>query len=448
MLKKLAILSMFLPAAAVAQNADTAASSDAAAVVRRESLSQKSAQEATRSVSIAEAQEMARKHNPNAEITKESLEQADILIWRAYAVILPQITLNGSLTMNNKSVAMQGMTIQEKWITAFQATATLPLFNGQAIPLIKNAYENVDAADLQQKYTENEIDFAVLAAAYSLVAAKEAVNISQASLERAEESLKEAERRVQVGTGIELEVLRAKLQVSQAQQSLDNAMDGVHNARASLGYLTGESNLDIGNLPNRDEITHDLKKLQEEAKKERLDLKALRKQLNMTERQETQTLFSWLPVLMLQGQYTWTSNTSIMTGNEHDSWKILLAASWSLFDGGDRIALQKSQESTTRQVKANYRAKEIEIEQSIEKALVDLEAAERSMLIAQEQADLAKESHRLVMKQYEAGLARSLDVSDATATSRQADLAVVVQALQYKLAALSLERLVGRTMRM
>ncbi len=401
-----------------------------------------------RQVSIAEAQDMARQHHPSMELLKETLEQADVLIWRAYAIVLPSLTVTANVTMADEETAINfgGMKIvtQEKFTENFGVTARMPLFNGQSIPLIKNAYENEEASETQLKYGQNELDFAVLAAGYALQANKEAIDISQASLEIAQQMQAEAEKRVQVGMGVELEVLRAKLQVSQAQKALDESYDSLDLARSSLYYLTGEM-IDLPPLADRTAPAGDLQTLQTEAHDNRLDLKAARMQLNMAERLEDQNKWKWAPTIDLTWNFSWTSNGG-MTGKQ-EAWYLILGATWNIFDGGDRIAVQKSTALDTHKAKLNYDKTLIDVDESIEKALVEVKAKERSYQVAQEQAALAEESHKMVTRLYETGMATSLDVSDATSTLRQAKLAVVLAELQRQIAILSLERLLGRTMR-
>lgn len=421
-------------------------------------------------LTLAQARALALAHHPQIKAQAEAVTQAEVLRWRAWAILLPRVFLEGSITRNDKEMSLefpdfvglvdavvaqrlgqeaappspgQATVIQELWGQHFGFTASIPIFNAQSIPLVRMAYDNIEAARLQARFQRSQLAYAVSAAYYGAHAGAEDVRIAQDNLHTAQEFLRLAERLQSVGTGLRIDALKAQIAVAGAEKAVADALDRLRLARASLAYLTGRREPFVTVAPPAPTPRPlELGQLQRSALEERLDLRAARIQANMALRDREQTWAKFVPSFDLTYNYSWDSATGF--GGEHESWRLIFGAKWTLLEGGDRIAELDQKASLLRQAGYQLDGLVLSIREEVEKAAVAIEGRQRNLQLVAKQLALAEESHRLVSTQYASGLATGVELLDATTTLSVARRAQVLEALQHQLAWLTLDRALGQ----
>ena len=81
--------------------------------------------------------------------------------------------------------------------------------------------------------------------------------------------------------------------------------------------------------------------------------------------------------------------------------------------------------------------------QEVLQALIDLDSARANAVKAREQRDLAAENLRLVDVSYRAGAATAVELADATASLRNAEIGALTENLSAQLAALRVLQATG-----
>jgi len=425
-------------------------------------------------IPLDRALRLAKEHHPGLKAAAEGVRQAEILRWRAWAILLPYVFVDGSITRNDKEVGLafpdfvgmidavvaqrlgeqpaapmgagESTIIQELWGQRWGFTANIALFNAQAIPLLRSAYDNIDAARLQQRHTQSQLLFAVTASYYAAHMAAEGVRIGEEDVRTAKEFLRLAERRKAAGMGVGLDVLKAELAVAQREKVVADAQDQERLAKASLAYLSGIEGTFVTAAPPRPETGPlVLPDLQRRAWDERLDLKATRIMAGIGERDRTHTWTKFAPSFDVTYNYTWDSATGF--AGEHDSWRLILGARWSLLEGGQRFAELDEKASRIRQTYHELGALSLSVEEEVEKAVVAMKGRQRNLELVARQVALAQESHKQVSGQYALGRSNGVELLDATTTLAQSRRAQLLERLQHDLALLGLQRAIGREFR-
>ena len=409
--------------------------------------------------SITDARRMALERNVNLKMLDENVRQAEILRQRAYTILLPNLSADGSITRTDKEIGMdmpnfeallagdlsapgERLIIQEQWGRRWGVTANMALFNAQSIPLIKNAKTNIEATRLERDHQQAELLFAVSAGCYALLSSEQARIIAEEDIRNAKEFVKLAEARLKVGRGVRIEVLRATLEVQYAIQRRQNADDAVRLARAGLGYLIGaEGAFRIARPEAPQAVEASLAELQRRALSSRLDLHASRLRETILERDKTRVYSTWLPTFDVTWNYSWDSATGF--GGEHGSWRLIFGARWEILKGGSRFADLRETASNMRLAAYGSAAKELVIREEVERAQVDLVACRRNITLARQQLSLSEETQALAKKQYQHGLTTGLQVIDANTTHRRAQQGLLLEQLSCDMAALSLDRALG-----
>ncbi|MCP4678898.1 MAG: TolC family protein [Deltaproteobacteria bacterium] len=419
-----------------------------------------------KTITLKQAREMAARNNPTLKNVGETVYQADKVINSAWSMLLPNLSAKGNIIRNQQEVALdfpdfsqvnladlmdpdpdatiptQRTTIQEKWGKSFGFTANMTLFNARSIPLIKNAYDDADRARLEAKRLRNDLLFAVTAAYYQVHSMREMIAVWQENQNIAEEFHGLSQARVQAGQSTSIDVLRAEIQVMDAKKGLANAEDAHRMAKSGLSYLIGmEGEYDVAGPEKVTSVNGNLEKLKERALKDRVDIKEAEMNEKMAARMKTETWMKWIPVFDVT--YDWSWNSAAGFAGDNDSWMLIFGAKWNLLEGGGRIAELKARESKIRMAKNSLDQLTLDIKQNVEQSYLDVNKQKRNVDFADKQVALAEENHKLISRQFEVGLATSLDLLTAATELATKRNTRVIERLQYDIAMLTLRKTMG-----
>ncbi len=410
-------------------------------------------------VTLEQAQRLALERNPSMKNIGETVYQANVLIYRAWAILLPNLSASGSITRNsseavlafpdfeaqpdaNGDLPMIETVMMEKWAKTFGFTANMTLFNARSIPLLMNAYDNVDYSKMSGRQSRNDLLLAVAAAYFQGYSAEEALDVARRNLENDEEFLKLAQAKKEVGQGTKIDVLRAETALMDAEKELKNAEDAVELSKTALGYLIGiEDAFTITKPEPVEPVGGGLDAVVSKAIRDREDLKAARLARTMAERDRMETWTKWVPSLDVT--YKWDWNSAAGFSGEKDNWMLIFGANWSILEGGGRIAELYERKSKERMAGNSADQLELDIKESVETNMLEMQKRRRNVELADKQIALAEETHRLITRQYELGMATSLDVTNASNDLSNVRRARILEQLQLDMAALMLNKAAG-----
>ncbi|MCP4678365.1 MAG: TolC family protein [Deltaproteobacteria bacterium] len=417
-------------------------------------------------ITLKQSQEMAARNNPSLKNVGETVYQADKVINSAWSMLLPNLSAKGNLIRNQKEIALdfpdpsamdpsdtdppdtdepiptQRTVIQEKWGKSFGFTANMTLFNARSIPLIKYAYDDADRTRLKAKRLRNDLLFAVTNAYYQVNSMREMIAVQEENLNIAKEFHRLSLARVQAGQSTSIDVLRAEIRVMDAQKGLANAEDAHRMAKTGLSYLIGiEGEYEVAGPEQVKSVEGDLEKLKNRALKDRVDIKEAEMTEKMAARLKNETWMKWIPVFDVT--YDWSWNSAAGFAGENDSWMLIFGAKWSLLEGGGRIAELKTRESQIRMAKNSLDQLTLDIKQNVEQSYLDVNKQKRNVDFADKQVALAEENHKLIARQFEVGLATSLDLLTAATELATKRNTRVMERLQYDIAMLTLRKVMG-----
>jgi len=395
---------------------------------------------AQETIDLKEAHTQALRYNHDLKNLQETMQQAEISIQRAWSILLPSVSLSGTITRNDEAIA----NIKDQWTKSASLSGSMMLFSPKSIPLIINAHKGSKATELSVDHAKSELLFGVTSAYYATVQAKKFLMIAKKNLERSEEYVKLAEARKKAGQAIRVDVLRAEMEKADAESAIIDAEGAYKLALQGLGFLIGKDEFEVpDSIESKTVKLGNKQQMLDHALDNRLDLKASKMQVAIAKRAEIQSWVSFLPDFLMQGSYDWTDATSPFTGNKTESWRLMFIANWPIFDGGAKIADARQNHSLYAQSKINNDKLEKEISNKVKEALIKLEQANAKYNSSLKKQELAKENYSLVKQQYELGLVDNLAMVDASTSLLQADQSLILAELSYKLAELSLQQASG-----
>jgi outer membrane protein TolC len=318
---------------------------------------------------------------------------------------------------------------------------------------LNRAYQrvtNTERALVQQEFeqTKQEAVYNVTTAYYSALRAKELIRVSEAAVQQSEEQVRIAQVQFTQGNYAKNDVLRAKSQLANNQQSLISAQNQAAIARNSLANtigldpatpmaLAGEDTATLPNLPQLDK-----EMLLTEAFSHRPE--AVRAQLNQ-EKAKTNTRIARQgqePYLTasLNGNYNATDG---IPSSRRATGSVGLTLSFPLSDGGvtaGNIRTARADEQIAEAQIVEYRNG---ITAEVEQAIIAVRDAYERAQSALPALEEAREGYRLSEARLKAGAGTQLALYDSQAALVQAEVNAINARYDYFSSLARLARAIG-----
>ena len=276
---------------------------------------------------------------------------------------------------------------------------------------------------------------------YGLALSNRLVQVSQQALDRALVNLRSAKGFYDVGTQPKSAVTRAEVDVATGQLNLITAVNNVNIFRLTLNQLMGipiSTPTEILDNLAYSHVEFDQKNLLNEAfarRPEYKQIKALYEQADYTVKQQFRNFF---PNVVAQGTY------GSARADMNETYSYGLQLNWSIFDGGNKIAVYKQAQAQRDAALARVRDTELTIWQQVERAFVTVQQAEEAIGAAQKGVESADENFRLSQGRFDAGVANIIELTDAQLALTTAQSQVAQALAAYWIAIAQLDRFLGR----
>lgn len=378
-------------------------------------------------------------------LSKERLLSAENDIRRGWSAVKPSVYVRGSLTRYDKSISFGGgQTVRPLWDYSASGTLTETIFNGQSIPALQALHALRDATELNNEQTRTDVLYAVASVFYSTLALQQGVDVAKRQVEDTTAHYEATKARFDVGEVSKVDLLRAEIDRSTAEEDLVAAKSGYESSKIALAILVGRPT-DAGPFTLAEPKAPDLEKLKapeavKSALQNRPDLAAANKQVLASQHYVTAAWLAFLPTL----DFSFNTNYQQATVfSDAFSWSATLNLTIPIYDAGQRYVAIQAANIQERQAQLAVDGLKDTIRKDVLQARLDMQTAAANLQKAQDTARLAVENADLVKARFDAGLATSLDVTDASTTRFQAEVDVVRQRLNLQLSMLSLARSMG-----
>jgi outer membrane protein TolC len=280
---------------------------------------------------------------------------------------------------------------------------------------------------------------AVADAIIAVVTAERVAEVNRVGLKSSLQTLELTERKMRLGSGTKLDVVRAQQDVAVARATLINGDEAVRKSREALGLALGfHDDWSIAQAVNLDMLGDSVRQICSPAKpEERQDVLAAKANLEVSERGVKGSYLAYAPTVQasttLQG-----ANTQLASGHDY-AWSIQGLLTWNIFDGGVRYGTTRIAKADVVEKKATLDVAIRTANQQVIQANRGVTVADASKAVAQESRDLAKETARLSQVAFEAGTGTSFDLVTSQSLARQAELTLAnaeFSVIQAKLTAL------------
>ncbi len=402
------------------------------------------------SMTLDEALRLALVHSPQLAQSEAALNNAGGTRRRAWGSFLPNLSMGSGASIQSQD---RFDPTTQRLVTGSSDSYNASLnANYQVFQGGRKFHElnRTEAALIEAEARLGSQRFAVLLQTSTLflnaLRQAELLQVAEASVARAEESLQITRTQVQVGTATRSDSLRTRLELANARQSLLQARNELRAARFALGRQVGADGLVMPVLP--DDLNPAPLALSEQeivalAESVSPAVQAAEAASAVARGGESSARSSYLPNLSVSSGYTWANQDRSFDGG-NSSWNFRLSGSYQLFDGFQREQ-NVSQASESRRV-ARLAEEDARrgVRQDVDAALRTLETQEQAIGIASDAVLVAEEDLRLVRERYAVQMATILDVIISQVALQQAEANLVSARYDYMVANAQLESIIGR----
>lgn len=403
-----------------------------------------SAQPQTQTVTLEEAIELSLRNHPIAVAAETQVDQASARRLEALGTFLPSLTVNGiyANSSNQRFDQSTGRLVSTSYMA--QTQMGYDIFTaGRRLVGLRSARAGADAADAALREARFETALQTTSAYYQAAAAVELLGVARQRLERARQQQTFAATRLEVGTATRSDVLRAELEVGNAEVAVIDAESALRSARLSLGRQIGTG----GEVePAERELPEEIPALIAAdslagiaARTSPLVAAAAANEVALSaDRLSAYT--AYVPSLRLTGGLDWFSPTY---PPENRSWSLRLQASLPVFNGFQREANVQRAEAAERLAEARARDAVLNARAAAVDAAQQIESAGRRVVIARRAVELAQEDLRVQEERYQIGSATIVELQTSQVALAEAESNFVRSRQQLGVAVATLEAVLG-----
>jgi outer membrane protein TolC len=408
---------------------------------------------AVRELPLEDAYRLALANEEQIKIAGRELAKAQLLPWRAITQLTPRADVTGTYIRNKEELAFvfpEGfgsragtasvIRPEESWQGTFALTQ--PILQPSFLPSRQLGKDAVQQSWQQYDFTVREVLFGVARAYYDVLRVQAQITVAQETLQLTRDQLQQAQARLRVGEVAETDVLRAEVEVAQAEQNLITIQNDRRLATTVLARTIGvQEPLQVVE-PTPPQYPRDgYEQLVAKAYQQRQDLRAREYEVDIARQRKNLVLARYAPQIDTSWRF---DRRDTETFAELDNfWTLFLNFRVPLFDGGVReIDLMEQEENLGEaRLQVDRLRKDITVE--VQQALVAAETLSAMLTTLKKQVALAERNYDLTAKQYRVGEATSLDVNNTLNTLNLVRVRFTNQTYAYQLALLNLERVVG-----
>jgi outer membrane protein TolC len=403
-----------------------------------------------RPITVDEAVAIALEYQPNIRARLGDYAAAKYRVDQALSPLLPQLTASMSTSRSQTTVlstSSTGATITSQLSRDFNETLTSQITLSQVLfDFGKNA-ASVDAARKLSEVALEDVELqrqlitqAVKQAYTNINFAQRLIRVNEQALQRAELNLRSARGFFEVGTRPKSDVTRAEVDVANARVDVIRARNAERLARVSLNTAMGiradTATQVLDNLVYQPS-SFDRAKLLDEALKRRPEYRQARLRAEAAEALVRRTFRDFFPDITGAGAYGGVRSTF------DEAWSATLSLSWSIFDGGNRIARYREARANLEAAQARVGATELDIQRDVEGTEITVTEAEERIQAAQKAVESAQENFRLAQGRFDAGVGTILELTDAQLALTQAQNTEAQALADYRIALSNLDRALG-----
>lgn len=420
----------------------------------------------TQPITLNQAIELAKRNNRTLQTAQIELDQSRAVLREAEAALYPTVEAQAQIQNSRSTNTTLSRRLQERQQESLPPAFRQPLQGGQPstaltgtvsvnYPVytsglrpaqIRAAQQQLRFRELAVEVTEEQLRFDVADDYYSLQEADESVRINQSAVRNAQASLRDTLALERAGLGTRFDVLRAQVQLANAQQALRDAVAQQEISRRRLAQrlavppyvelaaadpvaVAGQWNL---SLPESTVLAY----------KNRAELEQQLAQRELAEQRRRAALAGLGPQVSVTAAYnvldSFGDDTSFVGG-----YSLGAGLQWQLFDGGAARARANQEEANKALAETGFAQTREQINFEVEQSYATLQSSLENITTTEQALEQAREALRLARLRFQAGVGTQTDVINAENDLTRAEGNRIQAIIGYNRALAALQRAVS-----
>lgn len=419
-----------------------------------------------RTLRLEDAISLAIDNNRDLEISRLEMDKASYQVSEAYGTALPSISAGGTYTRTlkkpvfflparfmdpNAGDGVIPVEIGSDNSYNFGFEASQVLFNAAVFTGVGTAKIYEDASKHMYTETYNKTVSDVKKAFYGVLLAKDVLTLMKASLQNAEDNLRNVEVMQEQGVVSEYDLIRARVQTDNIRPKVIESERNVTLATNGLKLLLGlgpaeaiEVAGELDFVPAEDVM---VSRAEELVVEKNAALRALRDQGRVNEKLVTIYKSESLPTLSAFGNYRWLAENDalgrISTNDFVSTSQVGVTLSFNLFNGLQTRARVNQAEIDYMKSQEQLSATRDALLTNAQNIRYRLEEAQRRLESQNRTVEQAEKGYRIATTRYQSGSGTQLEVNDADLALLQARVNRVQAIYDYSVAKADLEYLLS-----
>lgn len=385
---------------------------------------------------------------------EEKISESEYAKEEAKAGFLPTFSTSYSYTYMGNVPTIEALGYNLKMsdsnIYQWKTTVTQPIFTGYALI---SAYElaklGIDQSKIALELEKLDLALKVKEAYFNILKADKAVGVAKSAVGSLESHLAVAKNFYDVGMIPVNDLLKAEVELANAQHNLIQAQNASRLARVSFNVLLSKSiddPFEIEDILIFNPENPDYDVCVGKALKARPEIKALDITDAQIDQQISLAKSKYYPQAAFNYNYIKAGDTPNVSGSNFqlsNQWQTILGLSWTFWDWDKTRNSVNQAESKKRQLSQTRKTLEDGIKLELKKAILDLQEAEEKIPTAKKAVDQAEENLRVSEERYKAQVTTSTEVLDAQTLLSQARMNYYNSLYDHNLARAGLLRAIG-----
>ncbi|MBF0517351.1 MAG: TolC family protein [Nitrospirae bacterium] len=396
--------------------------------------------------------EIALKRSESIKISQEDVTIAHKGKDKAVSSFMPHFTASGSFVkFSGEKVTDTGFVIQpDTMATAkFKIEQSISLGGSEFISL-DIAHDKITKGRLDLNTVKEDYLIGVATAYYDTLKAKKALTLAHSNVERLRDYKKAAEIKLHAGEVTKTAVLRAQAELSGAAAQLVSSENMLKIKKSTLARTVGLS----GDFDIKDSVPAAFTELtgcpiaeldcfKQTAIEQRLEIKSARVQTEIYKKKADYAKSTYWPTLSVEGSYQRRDDVPRSTMVNYETLYGGVTLTFPVYEGGLRKA-------EFEEALAMKRQRDLALDDAIKSIGLEVESAyynyisqKTVMASLNDQLVFSEDNFNAMRRQFDAGLATSLDVMDANNLLAQSEKQLADAVYSLELSAIKLRRSMG-----
>jgi len=325
-----------------------------------------------------------------------------------------------------------------------------PLFTGFAlISSYRLAELGIDQSQLEMDLEKLDLILRVKEAYFNILGADKAVEVAQTTVESLTQTVKVARSFFEVGMIPVNDVLKAEVELANAEQSLVRAKNAAQTTRSTFNtVLVRPVNdpVEVEDILVYKPEVGEYSAFEKKALENRPEIKILDVSILQADQQIRLAKSKYYPEISLNYQYISQGDEALVKGSQYvdaNHWEVLAVANWTFWEWGKTYYAGREKESLKRQLIETKSDVEDGIRLQVKQAMLDLDSSAKNIPTTQKGVEAGEENLRVNAERYKAQVSTITDLLDAQTLLARARLDYYRALYDHNQARARLERALG-----